>query len=151
MPTVLSRIVRKHQRANRTQCLINPLVQRLRINPFETFFLLAHVWTNLLGNAAKFAPDGGRVSVRLRRDGAFAEVTVADNGPGMDEQTQRRAFEKFYQGDASHASEGNGLGLPLAKRIVDLHNGTLTATSAPGKGVTFTARVPGAVGERAVF
>lgn len=113
--------------------------------------LLAHVWTNLLGNAAKFAPDGGRVSVRLRRDGAFAEVTVADNGPGMDEQTQRRAFEKFYQGDASHASEGNGLGLPLAKRIVDLHNGTLTATSAPGKGVTFTARVPGAVGERAVF
>lgn len=105
--------------------------------------LLAHVWTNLLGNAAKFAPDGGgRVSVRLRTDDAFAEVTVADNGPGMDEQTQRRAFEKFYQGDTSHAGEGNGLGLPLAKRIVELHCGTLAATSTPGQGAAFTARVP---------
>ena len=71
-----------------------------------------------------------------------AVVTVRDEGPGMDEATLRRVFEKFYQGDTTHASEGNGLGLSLVKRIVDLCQGKVEVDSAPGQGSTFTVRLP---------
>jgi signal transduction histidine kinase len=60
----------------------------------------------------------------------------------MDEATQRRIFEKFYQGDSAHATEGNGLGLSLVKRIVDLCGGTISVTSAPGEGTAFTVTLP---------
>ena len=104
--------------------------------------MLNHVWVNLLGNAVKFSPDGGRLTVRLRREGGFAVCTVRDAGPGMDEATRRRVFEKFYQGDTAHATEGNGLGLALVKRIVDLCEGSVEVDSAPGQGSTFTVRLP---------
>ena len=104
--------------------------------------MVQHVWVNLLGNAIKFSPQGGTLTVRLRRDGRFAVVTVKDEGPGMDEATRRRIFEKFYQGDTAHASEGNGLGLSLVKRIVDLCQGSVEVDSAPGRGSTFTVRLP---------
>ena len=104
--------------------------------------MLNHVWVNLLGNAIKFSPKGAPLSVRLRREGGAAVVTVKDAGPGMDDTTQARVFEKFYQGDTAHATEGNGLGLALVRRIVDLCGGEVTVESAPGAGAAFTVRLP---------
>ncbi len=104
--------------------------------------MLQHVWVNLLGNAVKFSPQGGTLGVRLYREHGWAVVTVRDTGPGMDEVTRRRVFEKFYQGDTAHAVEGNGLGLSLVKRIVDLCQGTVEVDSVPGAGAAFTVRLP---------
>ncbi len=104
--------------------------------------MLNHVWVNLLGNAVKFSPRGGTLSVRLRREGGMAVASVRDEGPGMDGDTRRRVFEKFYQGDTAHATEGNGLGLSLVSRIVDLCGGDVAVDSAPGQGSTFTVRLP---------
>lgn len=104
--------------------------------------MVQHVWVNLLGNAIKFSPQGGTLSVHLLRQGHEAVVSVRDAGPGMDEATRRRIFEKFYQGDTAHAAEGNGLGLSLVKRIVDLCQGTVSVDSAPGQGSTFTVYLP---------
>lgn len=79
----------------------------------------------------------------------FIEVRVTDHGEGMDAQTQARVFEKFYQGDTAHATEGNGLGLALAKRIVDLCGGKITVSSAPGEGTAFAVYLPVAEEEKA--
>lgn len=104
--------------------------------------LLAQVWQNLLGNAVKFVPERGLVRVLLRREENRLRVSVADTGPGMSGEVQRRVFEKFYQGDPSRASQGNGLGLALAKRVVDLHGGEIVVSSKEGKGTTFTVYLP---------
>ena len=104
--------------------------------------MVQHVWVNLLGNAVKFSPQGGALRVSLRREGDAAVARVADQGEGMDGETLRRVFEKFYQGDSAHAAEGNGLGLSLVKRIVDLCGGEVTVDSAPGQGAAFTVRLP---------
>ena len=104
--------------------------------------MLNHVWVNLLNNAVKFSPRGGTLTVRLSRQGDQAVCTVRDAGPGMDEATRRRVFEKFYQGDTAHATEGNGLGLALVKRIVDLCEGEVEVDSAPGHGSAFTVKLP---------
>ena len=104
--------------------------------------LLAHVWQNLLSNAVRFTPERGLIRVLLRRDENRLRVSVADTGPGMSEEIQRRVFEKFYQGDRSRASQGNGLGLALAKRVVDLHGGEIIVSSKEGKGTTFTVYLP---------
>ena len=104
--------------------------------------MVQHVWVNLLGNAIKFSPRGGTLGVSLRREGERAAVTVRDAGPGMDEATRRRIFEKFYQGDTAHAAEGNGLGLSLVRRIVDLCQGEIQVDSRPGEGAAFTVRLP---------
>lgn len=73
---------------------------------------------------------------------SFIVVRIVDHGEGMDAETQTRVFEKFYQGDTAHATEGNGLGLPLVKRIVDLCRGKVTVQSAPGRGTTFAVYLP---------
>ena len=104
--------------------------------------MVQHVWVNLLSNAIKFSPQGGALAVSLYREENTARVTVRDSGPGMDGETRRRIFEKFYQGDTAHAAEGNGLGLSLVKRIVDLCQGTIEIESAPGQGAAFTVRLP---------
>ena len=104
--------------------------------------MVQHVWVNLIGNAIKFSPQGGPLSIQLCREGRDAVASVRDAGPGMDEASQARIFEKFYQGDTAHAAEGNGLGLSLAKRIVELCGGALSVESAPGRGSTFTVRLP---------
>ncbi len=105
--------------------------------------LLSHVWQNLLGNAVKFSPEGGELTVVCVPSGADALVSVGNQGDGMDEATQARIFEKFYQGDTSHSGEGNGLGLPLAKRIVEMSGGSISVNSRPGEGAVFTVRLPG--------
>ena len=99
--------------------------------------LLDMVWNNLLSNAVKFTPEGGRIRVRMYRQEDSAVVTVTDSGCGMDQETLRHIFDKFYQGDTSHATQGNGLGLALAKRIVDLLGGAISVQSVPGKGSEF--------------
>ncbi|OUP08018.1 HAMP domain-containing sensor histidine kinase [Collinsella sp. An2] len=113
---------------------------------------LMQVWTNLIDNAVKFSPEGGRVSVALYggrqgeegRNEAADEIIcwISDEGCGMDERTRTHLFDRFYQGDTSHASEGSGLGLALVQRIVELHRGTVEVQSAPGAGSTFEVRLP---------
>lgn len=104
--------------------------------------LLMQVWQNLIGNAVKFVAQKGEIRITLRIEKNDVIVTVADNGIGMSEAVQKRIYEKFYQADTSRTGIGNGLGLALAKRIVDLHNGTLTVASAEGKGTMFTVTLP---------
>ena len=100
--------------------------------------LLFHVWQNLIANAIKFTPDGGVLGVKLHKSGDTVCVEVSDNGIGMTKEVQERIFERFYQGDRSHASHGNGLGLALADKIVKMYNGTISVISEEGKGSTFT-------------
>lgn len=103
--------------------------------------LLSLVWNNLLSNAFKFTPAGGHVSLSLRDMGDTVSVSVADTGCGIDPKTGTHIFEKFYQGDTSHAHQGNGLGLALVKRVVDILHGEIQVESAPGSGSVFTVTI----------
>lgn len=113
---------------------------------------LSQLWINILDNAIKFSPEGGTVSVALyggRRgeegrssDNDEIVCWISDEGCGMDSETQKHLFDKFYQGDTSHASEGSGLGLAICKRVVDLHHGSIEVQSSEGSGTVFEIRLP---------
>lgn len=103
--------------------------------------LLEIVWSNLISNAIKFTNPGGTISVSLKEEGSFILVKVTDTGCGMDETTGMHIFDKFYQGDTSHAVEGNGLGLSMVKRVVDIVNGDISVVSKLGVGSTFTVKI----------
>jgi signal transduction histidine kinase len=107
--------------------------------------LLSQVWINLLHNAVKFTPEGGAFGVTLRReDGGDVTCRVYDSGIGIDAQDRVHIFERFYKADSSRdrALGGNGLGLSLVKKIVELHGGTIDVESEPGHGAAFTVRLP---------
>ena len=101
------------------------------------------VWNNLLSNAVKFTGEGGTISLSLRTEGSKAIVRVADTGCGISAETGKHIFEKFYQGERSHAQEGNGLGLALVKKVIDLIGGEISVESKVGKGSAFTVTLHG--------
>ena len=96
------------------------------------------VWNNLLSNAVKFTEKGGKVTVRLKKEGGRVKVSVEDTGCGIDAETGKHIFDKFYQGETSHSGEGNGLGLALVKKVIDVIGGEISVASVPGQGSTFT-------------
>ena len=103
--------------------------------------MLEIVFNNLIANAIKFTEPGGRIVLRQEKAGGDVVVTVSDTGCGMDEETVKHIFDKFYQGDSSHSREGNGLGLALVKRVVDISGGSIAVRSAPGEGSEFIVRL----------
>ncbi|MFR8171358.1 MAG: ATP-binding protein [Marvinbryantia sp.] len=104
--------------------------------------LLAQVWSNILDNAIKHAPADSVIHVNIQEADKRLTVSITDHGDGMTEEVQKHIFEKFYQGDNSRKAEGNGLGLSLVKRIVELCNGTVSVQSMPGQGAAFSVTLP---------
>ena len=100
--------------------------------------MMRHVWDNLISNAVKFSPQGGIVILRLTKKARKLIFTIEDQGPGLSEDAQKHIFDKFYQGDSSHKQEGSGLGLALAKRILTIEKGQITAENIHEGGCRFT-------------
>ena len=105
--------------------------------------MMRQVWTNLIQNAVKYTPEGGQITVRAEVDGDGVACEVIDSGIGIAGDDLPHVFERFFRADKSRTGGGNGLGLSLAHRIVELHGGSLTVVSLPGAGSTFRVRLPG--------
>lgn len=104
--------------------------------------MLEIVWQNILSNAIKFSEPGGTITIKQASNMHTATISVADTGCGMDEQTRRHLFDKFYQGNTTKAIEGNGLGMALTQKVIDLVGGNISVSSQPGSGTTFIVELP---------
>lgn len=116
-------------------------MEEVEYRGYESFMM--HVWTNLIDNAIKFDAYGGEIKLRLKKAGDDTVIfSVTDTGPGISDTEQQSIFNRFYQGDSSHKSEGNGLGLALVKRIVTASGGDIAVASEAGAGACFTVTLP---------
>lgn len=116
----------------------------LNLNPISYYGneeMLTQVWLNLIGNAIKYTPENGKLIVNCYKTNGAIKVIIKDSGVGMSDEMVKHIFEKFYQGDKSHKTEGNGLGLSIAKRIVDLCVGEIEVSSKPHHGSTFIVKL----------
>ncbi len=104
--------------------------------------LLKEVWTNLLDNAAKFSEQGNPVQVTLLNQEEALTISVTDHGEDMDKTVKAHIFEQFCQGDTSHKTQGNGLGMAMVYKIVKLHKGEIQIDSSPGNGSCITVILP---------
>ncbi|KAA0546715.1 HAMP domain-containing histidine kinase [Bacillus sp. BGMRC 2118] len=132
---------------NRTIILLEPMLDKKNIElnlqlEQETYFgnedLIGQVFLNIIENSIKFSENNGLVSIKMHRNDDCLRISITDNGCGMNEKTQKHIFDKFYQGDTSRTNQGNGIGLSIVKRIIDLHGGHIAVQSKGGKGTTFT-------------
>lgn len=103
--------------------------------------LLKIVWHNLFSNATKFTDNGGKIKISLKQDNDTIIFKIKDNGCGIPADVGNRIFDKFYQADTSHTGKGNGLGLALAKRVIDILNGEITYDSTLGEGTCFNVKI----------
>lgn len=103
--------------------------------------LLKQVWINLLDNAIKFSPQKGTIGIRVDAGASSLSVSVANSGPDISPENQKRIFNKFYQADKSHSADGNGVGLAIVKRVIDLHDGSISVKSGSGN-TEFTVTFP---------
>ena len=103
--------------------------------------LIEHIWNNLLSNAIKFTKEFGEIILSSYQKDGYVFVTIKDNGIGMDEETKNKIFEKFYQGDRSHSQEGNGLGLSIVKRVIEIVGAEIFVESSPNCGSLFTVKL----------
>ncbi len=114
--------------------------------PTTLFFgnkeMMQHLWLNLLDNAIKYTPKGGNIAVEVNTSQKSIVITIADTGIGISEEISQYLFEPYFQGDSSHSQQGLGLGLSIAKRIVELCNGTITAQNNTPVGAIFTVTFP---------
>ena len=104
--------------------------------------LLREVWLNLLDNAIKFSPEWSVIRVAVAKQGSITAVSVTNTGSMIAQEEKGRIFQKFYQADRSHAAAGNGIGLAVVKRVVELHRGEITVDSGENE-TTFTVLLPG--------
>lgn len=122
---------------NWTEKNIELNVELEEIEYYGSEALSYHIWSNIIGNAIKFSPDGGTVKINLTKEQNSIFFTVEDNGPGLTEEAKKHLFDKFYQADSSHKQEGNGLGLALVKRIVTILGGEVYAENLESGGCRF--------------
>lgn len=104
--------------------------------------MLNQVWVNLLDNAIKFNNKNGIVSVNMKKEEGNIFINITDTGLGITRESISKIFDKFYQGDRSHSTHGNGLGLTIVKKIIELHGGTIECDSIVSKGTKFTIILP---------
>ena len=104
--------------------------------------LLSHVWLNLIDNAIKFSPYKGVISLKLTKDENNVIFTISDQGPRISDNDKKHIFDKFYQGDSSHSSEGAGLGLTLVMRILNIYSGSIKVQNNESGGCSFTVLLP---------
>ncbi|MCR3757519.1 HAMP domain-containing histidine kinase [Clostridium felsineum] len=103
--------------------------------------LLMQIWINIISNAIKFTPQNGTICITLNQLSDWVEIKISDTGIGMSIDTQKHIFDKFYQNDKDRSVQGNGLGLTLVKKILELCNGQISVESEPGKGTTFIIKL----------
>lgn len=117
-------------------------IDLLRKDYYGSRQLLEQVWLNILDNAIKYSPSNGHISITMTEKHDSLSIHIADQGQGMTDEIKKHIFEKFYQGDTSRKSDGNGLGLALVKRIVDMCKGKISVNSSPHKGSEFVVELP---------
>jgi signal transduction histidine kinase len=148
IPEVLRSAVSMHsERAERGGITLGFTTDPAEIEIVADERRLRQIVFNLLSNAVKFTPAGGRVDVSARRDSDSVEIAVADTGPGIPAEDLEAIFEEFEQSSGGKKEEGTGLGLPLSRKLVELHGGRLWVDSEPGHGSTFRFTLPATEGQ----